>query len=123
MHVFSVIGARPQFIKAAVLSRALRETCQETLLHTGQHYDDCMSDRFFRELGLPDPDYQLEVGSGTHAEQTAQMLTGIEAALLRDKPDVVLVYGDTNSTAAGALAAAKLGVPVAHVEAGLRSFI
>jgi UDP-GlcNAc3NAcA epimerase len=124
MKLVTVIGARPQFIKAAPVSRALRAHggIQEFLLHTGQHYDANMSQVFFDELEIPRPDLDLQVGSGSHAEQTARMLTGIEAALLREKPDRVLVYGDTNSTLAGALAAAKLQLPVAHVEAGLRSF-
>lgn len=121
MLVLTVVGARPQFVKAAVVSRALRRSHREVLLHTGQHYDDAMSDLFFRELGLPAPDLHLGVGSGTHAEQTGRMLPGIEAAVRDHHPDVVLVYGDTNSTLAGALAAAKLGVAVAHVEAGCRS--
>lgn len=121
MLVLTVVGARPQFVKAAVVSRALRRSHREVLLHTGQHYDDAMSDLFFRELRLPAPDLHLGVGSGTHAEQTGRMLPGIEAAVREHHPDVVLVYGDTNSTLAGALAAAKLGVPVAHVEAGCRS--
>jgi UDP-GlcNAc3NAcA epimerase len=120
--VLTVVGARPQFVKAAAVSRCLRERHREVLLHTGQHYDDGMSDVFFRELQLPTPDEQLGVGSGTHAEQTARMLVGIESAMTRVKPDLALVYGDTNSTLAGALAAAKLGVAVAHVEAGMRSF-
>jgi UDP-GlcNAc3NAcA epimerase len=122
LKILSVVGARPQFIKAAAVSRTLRATHHEVLLHTGQHYDDAMSDRFFRDLGLPAPDVELNVGSGPHAEQTAHMLTGIERAILEHMPDRVMVYGDTNSTLAGALAAAKLHVPVAHVEAGLRSF-
>src|SRR2546425_10458917 len=122
MTVLTVVGARPQFIKVAAVSRCLRRRHREVLVHTGQHYDDGMSDVFFRELQLPKPDEHLGVGSGTHAEQTARMLVGIEAVIARVEPDLVLVYGDTNSTLAGALAAAKLGVPVAHVEAGLRSF-
>ena len=121
MYVFTVVGARPQFIKAAAVSPVLRASHREWLLHTGQHYDDEMSAAFFRELAIPAPNECLHVGSGTHAGQTGRMLVGIETAILRERPDVVLVYGDTNSTLAGALAAAKLGVPVAHVEAGLRS--
>jgi UDP-GlcNAc3NAcA epimerase len=121
MLVMSVVGARPQFVKAAVVGRAVRRRHQEILVHTGQHYDEGMSDLFFRELHLPAPDHHLGVGSGTHAEQTGRMLPAIEAVILEQRPDVVLVYGDTNSTLAGALAAAKLGVPVAHVEAGCRS--
>ena len=123
MRVLSVVGNRPQFIKSAPLSVALRETgIEEVVLHTGQHYDPELSAVFFEELELAPPAYRLDGGSGTHAEQTARMLPGIERAVLDDRPDAVVVYGDTNSTLAGALAAAKLGVPVAHVEAGLRSF-
>jgi UDP-N-acetylglucosamine 2-epimerase len=124
MKIVTVVGARPQFIKAAPLSRALRAQrgVQEVLVHTGQHYDDAMSAVFFRELDLPPPDLNLGAGSGSHAEQTAAMLTALEAVLLRERPAGVLIYGDTNSTLAAALAAAKLGVPVAHVEAGLRSY-
>ena len=124
MRLLTVIGARPQFIKAAVISRLLAEQTgiEETLVHTGQHYDTAMSDVFFHELDLPQPDYALAVGSGSQAEQTGRMLIEIEKVLLAEQPDTVLVYGDTNSTLAGALAAAKLNIPVAHVEAGLRSY-
>lgn len=122
LKIVTVIGARPQFIKAAPMSKALRARHQEILVHTGQHYDPGMSDIFFEELGIPQPDVHLGAGGGGHAEQTAKMLTGIEEILLAEKPDWLLIYGDTNSTVAGALAAAKIHVPVAHVEAGLRSF-
>jgi len=123
MHVLSVVGARPQFVKAAVVSAELRgRGIREVLVHTGQHYDHGMSAVFFEEMGIPEPDHDLGVGSGSHAVQTGAMLAGIERLLLADPPDAVLVYGDTNSTLAGALAAAKVHIPVAHVEAGLRSF-
>lgn len=122
--ILTVVGARPQFIKAIALSHAIAKTdgFEEVLLHTGQHYDDNMSEVFFRELGLKAPKYRFDSGGGTHGHMTGQQLAAIEDALIAEKPDVCLVYGDTNSTLAGALAAAKLHIPVAHVEAGLRSF-
>lgn len=123
MKVVTVVGARPQFIKLGPLSRALAETgATEIIVHTGQHYDEVMSSIFFDELDLRRPDYQLGVGSGPHGAQTGRMLESIEQVLLDERPDWTLVVGDTNSTLAGALAAAKLHLPVAHVEAGLRSF-
>jgi UDP-GlcNAc3NAcA epimerase len=123
MKVLTIVGARPQFVKASVVARALAARgIEELLLHTGQHYDQGMSGRFFLELGIPEPWRNLGVGSGSHGIQTGRMLEGIERAILDARPDRVLVYGDTNSTLAGALAAVKLGVPVDHVEAGLRSY-
>jgi UDP-N-acetylglucosamine 2-epimerase len=121
--IVSIVGARPEFVQAMPISRALRPRYREVLVHTGQHYDDAMSAAFFRELNLPPADWNLDVGSGSHARQTAAMLERLEPVLLAERPAVVLVRGDTNSTVAGALAACKLGLPVAHVEAGERSFV
>jgi len=123
MRIAAIVGARPQFVKAAPVSRALAERgLAEVLVHTGQHYDPQLSDVFFEQLKLRPPDHHLGIGSASHGAQTGRMLEAIEAVLATERPDWTLVYGDTNSTLAGALAAAKLGVPVAHVEAGLRSF-
>ena len=124
MKILTVLGARPQFIKASVVSHAIAQTqgLSEVLVHTGQHFDANMSDVFFAELGMAKSDYFLDIHGGSHGAMTGRMLEAVEQVLLHEKPDVVLVYGDTNSTLAGALAAAKLHIPVAHVEAGLRSF-
>lgn len=122
MKVLTVVGNRPQFIKAAAVSRRLREQHSEVLIHTGQHFDEELSDVFFSELGLPTPDRELGIARGSNTSQTARMLTALEPVLPEVRPDVLLVYGDTNSTLAGALAAAQARVPVAHVEAGMRSF-
>lgn len=124
MKLVTVVGARPQFIKAATVSRAVRgcSDMSEVIVHTGQHYDDTMSDIFFRQLDIPRPDINLGVGSARHGAQTGRMLEALEDALEDQSPDWVIVYGDTNSTLAGAIAAAKLNMPVAHVEAGLRSY-
>ncbi|WP_352337699.1 UDP-N-acetylglucosamine 2-epimerase (non-hydrolyzing) [Psychrobacter sp. 16-MNA-CIBAN-0192] len=124
MKILTVIGARPQFIKASVVSKAIQQAdgLTEILVHTGQHFDANMSDIFFDQLAIPRPDYQLDIHGGSHGDMTGRMLIEIEKVILQEEPDWVLVYGDTNSTLAGALAAAKLHIPVAHVEAGLRSF-
>lgn len=124
LKILTVIGARPQFIKAATISRKVAniQNISEFIIHTGQHYDKNMSDVFFDELDIPTPDVNLDIGSGLHGEQTAKMLIGIEQEIIKQNPSCVLVYGDTNSTLAGTLAATKLNVPVCHVEAGLRSF-
>ena len=124
--IITVIGARPQIIKAAAISRAIKNNFSdkilEVIVHTGQHYDENMSQIFFEELGIPYPNFNLNVGSGSHGEQTAKMLEGLENIYMQEKPDAVIVYGDTNSTIAGALAASKIHIPVIHIEAGLRSF-
>lgn len=131
MKIITIIGARPQFIKAATVSRAIAQQAQtgqqvtsikETIIHTGQHFDANMSEVFFRELDIPKPDYNLGIGGGSHGRNTGRMIEAIEEVLVKERPDWVLVYGDTDSTLAGALAAAKLHIPVAHVEAGLRSY-
>ncbi len=126
LKVVTVVGARPQFIKAAMISRVIKDIyaggAQEVIVHTGQHFDGNMSKVFFDELDIPEPKYNLEISGGGHGEMTGRMLSSIENVLLEEKPDYLLIYGDTNSTLAGALAAAKLHIPVAHVEAGLRSF-
>ncbi len=123
MKVTTILGARPQFVKAAVVSRELKKSgINEVIIHTGQHFDSNMSQVFFDEMEIPTPDYNLEISGLNHGAMTGRMLEKIEDVLLKEKPDYVLVYGDTNSTLAGALAASKLHIPVAHVEAGLRSF-
>lgn len=126
MKIVTIIGARPQIIKAAALSRAIKENfsgkISEVIVHTGQHYDENMSQVFFDELGIPQPNYNLNVGSGSHGKQTAAMISGIEDILVKEKPNAIVLYGDTNSTLAGAIAASKIHVPVVHIEAGLRSF-
>lgn len=126
MKIVTIIGARPQIIKAAAISRAIhthfKDQITELIVHTGQHYDDNMSSIFFTEMGIPTANYNLSVGSGNHGVQTAKMMEGIESILLNEKPDSLLVYGDTNSTLAGALAASKIHIPVVHIEAGLRSY-
>jgi len=126
IKIVTVIGARPQIIKAAALSRAIKnhfsDKIKEIIVHTGQHYDKNMSQVFIDELGIPQPDYNLNVGSSGHAQQTASMITGIETILKDTSPDYLVLYGDTNSTLAGAIAASKIHIPIVHIEAGLRSF-
>src|SRR6218665_1802108 len=126
VKILTIIGARPQIIKAAAISRAIKKEFSsritEVLVHTGQHYDDNMSKVFFEELDIPEPDYNLNIGSGSHSRQTARMLEAIGDLLEKEKPDAMLLYGDTNSTLAAAVASAKIHIPVIHVEGGLRSF-
>jgi UDP-GlcNAc3NAcA epimerase len=126
VKIATVVGARPQFIKAAAISRVIREdfhaVIQEVIIHTGQHYDENMSQVFFDELEIPEPKHNLRISGGSHGAMTGKMLEGLEKIFMQEKPDFVLIYGDTNSTLAAALAAAKLHIPIAHVEAGLRSF-
>jgi UDP-N-acetylglucosamine 2-epimerase len=122
MKVLTVVGARPEFVQLTPVTAAIRRRHIEVLVHTGQHFDDNMSKVFFEELGLPRPDHYLGIGGGTHANQTGHMLMALETKILEEQPDWVLVFGDTNSTVAGALAAAKIGIPIAHIEAGLRSY-
>ena len=126
IKVVTVIGARPQIIKAAAISRAIKnkfsDKIKEIIVHTGQHYDRNMSQVFIDELGVPEPDYNLNVGSDMHGRQTAKMITGIEDTLLKERPDYIVLFGDTNSTLAGAVAASKIHIPIIHIEAGLRSY-
>ena len=122
MKIASVVGVRPQFVKASVVSRELRKKHEEMLIHTGQHYDYQMNKIFFDQLNIPEPDYHLDIGSGSHGYQTGEMLKRIEDVLIKEEPDIVLTYGDTNSTLAGVLAASKLHIKAAHIESGLRSF-